>query len=158
MKIPRERNEPFEAPMSQESALEFPYKHSTGEVIGRFLAGLKEQAKIWGQRTSGQGVVVPPLGYSEIDGSNAVEWCEVADHGTVTAVAVVHDALDGLHPFPAPFAFVLVKLDGADTALVHVVKDGLDRLRVGSRVRASWRPEAERVGSVRDIACFEVTS
>ena len=32
---------------------EFPYKHSTGEVIGRFLAGLKEQKRIWGQRVAG---------------------------------------------------------------------------------------------------------
>ena len=48
------------APMFQESTLAFPYKHSTGETIGRFLAGLKEQRTIWGQRTAGLGVVVPP--------------------------------------------------------------------------------------------------
>ena len=47
-------------PMHAEQAMEFPYKHSTGETVGRFLAGLKEQKTIWGQRTSGQGVVVPP--------------------------------------------------------------------------------------------------
>jgi len=34
---------------------EFPYKHSTGETIGRFLAGLKEQKRIWGQRVAGLG-------------------------------------------------------------------------------------------------------
>ena len=51
-------------PMHAEVVMEFPYKHSTGETIGRFLAGLKEQQTIWGQRVAGQGVVVPPLGYS----------------------------------------------------------------------------------------------
>jgi len=145
---------PKEAPLESRVTMEFPYKHSTGPTVGRFLAGLKEQGRIWGQRVAGQGVVVPPVGYSELDASAAGEWVEVKPTGTVTAVAKVHRAIDGLHPHPAPFAFVLVKLDGADTALAHVVTEGLDRLRVGSRVEAVWKPAAERRGSIRDIAGF----
>ena len=114
------------APMFQESTLAFPYKRSTGQTIGRFLAGLKEQKTIWGQRVAGLGVVVPPLGYSEADGSAAGEWVEVGTAGTVTAIAVVHEPIAGFHPSERPFAYVLVKLDGADTALAHVVTDGLD--------------------------------
>ena len=149
--------EPAIAPLRQDLVSEFPYKHSTGEVIGRFLAGLKEQKRIWGQRVAGQGVVVPPFGYSEIDGSAAGEWVEVKSTGTVTAVAVVQQPIERLHPFAEPFAFVLVRLDGADTAMAHVVKDDLARLRVGSRVAAVWKPDGEREGSVRDISCFRVT-
>ena len=144
------------APLHFDVVSEFPYKHSTGEVIGRFLAGLKEQRRIWGQRAAGQGVVVPPLGYSEVDGSPGGEWVAVESTGTVTAVARVHRPLEGLHPSTTPFAFVLVRLDGADTALAHVVKDDLDRLRVGSRVEAVWASDEARVGSIRDIACFRV--
>jgi uncharacterized OB-fold protein len=140
--------------MFSEWTMEFPYKHSTGETIGRFLAGLRDQRRIWGQRVAGQGVVVPPLGYSEIDGSDGGEWVAVANTGVVTAVAVVHEAVEGLHPAPAPFAFVLVKLDGADTALPHIATEGLDRLRVGARVEATWKPDGERIGSIRDIAGF----
>ena len=146
------------APLHQEVVSEFPYKHSTGETIGRFLAGLKEQKKIWGQRVAGQGVVVPPLGYSEVDGSAGGEWVEVQPTGTVTAVALVREPVEHLHPLPAPFAFVLVRLDGADTALAHVVQDDLAKLKVGTRVEAVWRPDEERVGSIRDIACFRVVS
>ena len=145
-----------EAPLEQRVVTEFPYKHSTGEVIGRFLAGLKEQKTIWGQRVAGLGVVVPPLGYSEVDGSAAGEWVAVRPTGVVTAVARVHRPLAGLHPFATPFAFVLVKPDGADTALAHVVQDDLDRLRVGTRVEAVWAPDGERRGTIRDIACFRV--
>ena len=144
------------APMFQESALSFPYKHSTGETIGRFLAGLKEQRTIWGQRTAGLGVVVPPLGYSEIDGSAASEWVAVGPGGVVTAAAVVHEPIAGFHPCERPFAYVLVKLDGADTALAHIVTDGLDRLRVGSRVEAVWAADEARKGTIRDIAGFRV--
>ena len=144
------------APLEQDVVSEFPYKHSTGETIGRFLAGLKEQKRIWGQRVAGQGVVVPPVGYSETDGSAGGEWVEVKPVGVVTAVAKVHHPIPQLHPCAEPFAFVLVKLDGADTALAHVVTADLDRLRVGSRVEAQWKPDAEREGSIRDIASFRV--
>jgi len=142
------------APMFADTTMEFPYKHSTGETIGRFLAGLKEQRRIWGQRVPGQGVVVPPVGYSETTGAEGGEWVAVANTGVVTAVAVVHEAVEGLHPAPAPFAFVLITLDGADTALPHIVTEGLDRLHVGSRVEAVWKPDEERIGSIRDIAGF----
>jgi uncharacterized OB-fold protein len=144
------------APLRKQTVSEFPYKHSTGDSIGRFLAGLKEQKRIWGQRVSGQGVVVPPTGYSEVDASAAGEWVEVADTGVITAVAIVRQPVDGLHPFPSPFAFVLVRLDGADTALAHVVRDDLGRATVGARVQAVWAPDGERCGSIRDIACFRV--
>jgi len=143
-------------PMHAEQAMEFPYKHSTGETVGRFLAGLKEQKTIWGQRVAGQGVVVPPLGYSEIDASAGGEWVAVKDTGTVTAVAVVRQPLERLHPFTQPFAYVLVKLDGADTALAHVVKDDLGKLKVGARVQAVWAPDDQRKGHVLDIASFRV--
>ena len=143
-------------PMHADQAMEFPYKHSTGETVGRFLAGLKEQKTIWGQRTKGQGVVVPPLGYSEVDASATSDWVAVKDSGVVTAVAVVHQPLERLHPFSTPFAYVLVKLDGADTAVAHVVKDGLDKLKVGSRVQAEWAADDARTGTWRDIVAFRV--
>jgi uncharacterized OB-fold protein len=144
------------APLHQDVVMEFPYKHSTGETIGRFLAGLKEQATIWGQRVRGQGVVVPPLGYSEIDGSEGGEWVAVQSTGVVTAVARVSQPIPKLHPSTEPFAFVLVQLDGADTALAHIVTDDPGKVRVGSRVEAVFKPESERVGSIRDIATFRV--
>jgi uncharacterized protein len=145
---------PAVAPLFSDWTMEFPYKHSTGETIGRFLAGLRDQRRIWGQRVQGQGVIVPPLGYGETDAAEGGEWVAVENTGTVTAVAVVHESIEGLHPAAAPFAFVLVRLDGADTALPHIATEGLDRLRVGSRVEAVWRPDGERIGSIRDIAGF----
>lgn len=143
-------------PMFADQLSEFTYKHSTGSDIGRFLAGLKEQKKIWGQRVAELGVVVPPLGYSEADASAAGEWVEVQPTGEVTAVARVFEPIEHLHPTDEPFAFVLVKLDGADTALAHIVTDDLDKLFVGTRVEAVWKEDDERIGSIRDIACFRV--
>jgi uncharacterized OB-fold protein len=144
------------APLHERRVMEFPYKHSTGQTVGRFLAGLKDQKMIWGQRVTGQGVVVPPVGYSEVDGSDAGEWVAVKDTGVVTAAAVVHHPIEGLHPSSTPFAFALVRLDGADTAMAHVVTENLDQLKVGARVQAVWAPDDQRTGTIRDIACFRI--
>lgn len=141
-------------PMSQRMTVQFPYKRSTGEVTGRFLAGLKEQKKIWGRRVSGQGVVVPPNSYSELDAKAGGEWVEVKDEGVVTAVGVVQKPIEGLHPSGKPFAYVLIKLDGADTALAHIVRERVDEVEVGSRVKAVWAADGERKGTIRDIDCF----
>jgi hypothetical protein len=94
-------------------------------------------------------VVVPPLGYSEVDASTGGEWVEVQNTGVITAAARVDRPVERLHPSATPFAFVLVKLDGADTALAHIVKDDLDRVAVGARVEVVWAADEARVGSIR---------
>ena len=45
---------------------------------------------------------------------------------------------------------------GVQIALAHIVKDRLDDLRVGARVKAVWAPDDERKGTIHDIACFQL--
>ena len=133
-------------PMFQESSVVFPYKHSTGQTIGRFLAGLKEQKAVWGQRVSGQGVVVPPSATPRWTARAAASgWKSRRPASSPRSPSCTSRSRAA--PVRRPFAFVLVRLDGADTALAHVVKDGLERLRVGSRVEAVWAPDDERAGN-----------
>lgn len=49
--------------------------------------------------------------------------------------------------------FGLVRLDGADTVLMHCLQAGPDELAVGSRVKARWT--GDKHGEITDIACFE---
>jgi uncharacterized OB-fold protein len=50
-----------------------------------------------------------------------------------------------------------VKLDGADTALLHAVDAGaIAKMKTGMRVAPRWR--SERVGHIADIECFEPES
>ena len=59
------------------------------------------------------------------------------------------------HPLQTPFAWALIKLDGADTAMLHAVDaPGPDALATGTRVTARFRPDAERIGSMADIEAF----
>jgi len=131
--------------------LEYTYQRSTGPVIGRFLTGLRER-RIEGIRAGGK-VLVPPLEYDPETGEASGEFVEVGQEGVVTTWAWV-DAPRRFHPLQKPFAWALIRLDGADTAMVHAVDAELGTMKTGVRVRARWR--AERIGSIRDIECFEV--
>jgi len=56
-----------------------------------------------------------------------------------------------------PFAWALVKLDGADVEMLHAVDAGSpDAMRAGARVAVRWA--AERVGGINDIACFDLVA
>lgn len=132
--------------------LEYPYRRSVGPVLGRFFGALAE-GRIEGVRTQTGHVLVPPQEYDPQTGEATGEPVAVASTGVVTAWAWV-DRPRPKHPLANPFAWALVQLDGADTALLHVVDAGeMARMKTGMRVRARFRDE--RVGEIRDIACFE---
>ena len=138
--------------LSAPYVLEYPYKRSVGPVIGRFLAGLRDR-RIEGVRTASGRVVVPPTEYDPETGEPVGDFVEVASSGVVTTWAWVMAPRPN-HPLSRPFAFALIRLDGADTALLHAVDAGsIDAMKTGMRVEARWR--AERVGHIRDIECFQ---
>ncbi len=134
--------------------LEYTYRRSVGPVIGRFLAALRD-GKIEGIRTSAGRVIVPPTEYDPDSGDPLSDFVEVGQSGVVTAWAWIGEPLRN-QPLAHAFAWALVKLDGADTAMLHAVDAGSpERMQSGMRVRVRWR--AERSGSIRDIECFEPT-
>jgi uncharacterized OB-fold protein len=139
-------------PLSAPHRLEFPYRRSVGPVLGRFLAGLRE-GRFEGVRARDGRVIVPPQEYDPVTAEPLDEWVPVGPGGVVVSWAWIAEPLPG-QPLERPFAWALVRLDGADTGLLHAVDAGGDQaaMRTGMRVAARWRDE--RVGDVRDIACF----
>ena len=133
--------------------LDYTYKRSVGPVIGAFLTGLRE-GRILGATGSGGRVFVPPTEYDPITSEDSGELVEVGPGGVVTSWAwTASPAPD--QPLDRPFAWVLVKLDGADTALLHVLDvPEAGAVASGMRVTARFRPEGQRVGHVKDIECF----
>src|SRR3954451_11146150 len=134
--------------------MEYTYTRSVGPVIEQFFAGLAER-RIQGIKGSDGKVIVPPTEYDPYTSETLSEFVDVGDTGVVTTWAWVTDPRPG-QPLDKPFAWALVKLDGADTAMLAAV-DASDRsaMSTGMRVRARWADE--RVGSIRDLACFEPT-
>jgi hypothetical protein len=57
------------------------------------------------------------------------------------------------HPLERPFAWALIKFDGAESALLHAVDAiELSAMSIGMRVQPRWREERE--GHINDIECF----
>lgn len=129
-------------PLQVDFAVEFPYRHSTGPAIARFLEGLRDRV-IWGRRCDACGlVVVPANDHCETCGGGLGAWVEVGPGGTVT----------GLTTLAGGRTFVRVRLDGAGTDLLHLAAG---EVAAGDRVRAAWA--AERTGSILDLAGFDRT-
>jgi hypothetical protein len=140
------------------TTLEFPYQRSLGSVIGAFLGALRDR-RIIGVRTTAGRVLVPPLEYDPTTGEAVdPEPVEVGPEGTITSWTWVADPAEH-HPLDQPFAFALIRLDGADTDLTHVVAAaGPEALRTGARVQPRWRPDGERQATIGAIEAFEVIS
>lgn len=134
------------------TTLEFPYRRSLGPVIGAFMTALADH-RILGAKSSSGDVLVPPLEHDPYTG-NAVspDLVEVGPGGEVQSWAWVSDP-SPRHPLDHPFAFALIKLDGASTALVHAVDCGdIGAIHTGMRVVPRWAAEPKCV--ITDIEAF----
>jgi hypothetical protein len=129
--------------------LEYTYRRSTGPVIGAFLTGLRD-GKILGAKCVNGDVLVPAAEYDPT-GEATGELVEVGQSGVVTTWTWVA-APRKVYPLQKPFAYALIKLDGASTAMLHAVDAPESQMKSGMRVKVQWKPE--RVGSILDIACF----
>ncbi len=139
--------------LNQAFELGFTYTRSTGPVVGRFLTELK-QRRIVGNKSSDGRVIVPPMEYDPDTAAELSEFVEVADQGEIVSWAWVKEPREA-HPSDKPFAWAMIKLDGADIPMVHCISaDSEDSLSTGARVRARWADETR--GFITDIQCFEL--
>lgn len=131
--------------------MQFDYTRSVGPTIGNFLTALRDR-KIVGVRGTDGRVLVPPPEYDPVSAEPLADFVDVAAVGTVASWTWVREPLPG-QPFDRPFAWALIRLDGADTTLLHAVDVAApEDIRTGMRVAVRWA--AETSGSIHDIACF----
>ncbi|QFU75811.1 DNA-binding protein [Halioglobus maricola] len=139
--------------LNQEFTLGYTYTRSTGPVVGRFLTALKNRS-IVGIKASDGRVIVPPMEYDPDTAEELSEFVEVGQEGEIVSFAWVKEPREA-HPMDKPFAWAMVKLDGADVPMIHcVAADREDSLATGARVKAVWAEET--VGFITDIRCFEL--
>ncbi len=134
--------------------LEYPFRRSLGPILERFFTGLTEQRFV-GSRLDDGRVVVPPAEFDPVTAAalGADRLTEVGPGGVVTTWTWV-GAPGPKHPLDRPFAWALIRLDGADAPFLHAVDVAQESaMRTGLRVKPRWA--AAPVGSIRDVACFE---
>ena len=140
------------APLRAPLDIEFDYTRSLGPVLSQFMTALADR-RILGARGADGRVHAPPFEYDPVSSDPPGELVAVGPEGTVISWSWMPEPLAG-QPLTGPFAWALIRLDGADTAMLHAVNAGsAAAMRTGLRVRPRWA--ANRVGSIRDIVCFE---
>jgi uncharacterized OB-fold protein len=130
--------------------VEYPFSRTLGPAASAFLTGLREQV-VLGVRGADGRVIVPPVEYDPVTAAELSELVEVGTSGEVTTWTWVPEPRPE-HPVDHPFAFALVKLDGADVPFLHAVDAPEEAMATGMRVSIKWADERE--GHITDIACF----
>ena len=142
-----------EPPLSAPLRLSFDYTRSVGSLLSQFFTALRER-RILGVRGSDGRVHAPPAEFDPVTYERLTEIVPVAGVGTVLSWTWQPAPLEG-QPLDRPFAWALIKLDGADTPLLHAVDAGSsDAISTGARVSAHWVDEP--VGAITDIAYFNL--
>jgi uncharacterized OB-fold protein len=121
-------------------------------VLSQFMTALAGR-RILGSRGADGRVHAPPFEYDPVTFAPPADLVEVGPEGTVTSWSWAGEPLEG-QPLARPFGWALIRLDGADTAMLHAVDAGsAAAMATGMRVRVRWA--ASPAGHIRDIACFE---
>ncbi|HWJ11729.1 MAG TPA: OB-fold domain-containing protein [Nocardioides sp.] len=136
-------------------SLDYDYAASPEESL--FYRGLNE-GRIMGQRCpTCQKVYVPPRSACPADGTPTEEEVELSQTGTITTFCIVNVPFLGQKIKP-PYVSAYVLLDGADIAVLHLILGvPADEVRMGMRVKAVWKPEAEWAYSLENIDHFAPT-
>jgi hypothetical protein len=121
------------------------FRHSAGRLGSRFLKALRDEKRILGW-CSANRVVVPPKDFG-CDG----EWIEVGPGARLEAYAPANWLRDMGRDADDCDCLALVKLDGADTALLTRVRRDASAapFSTGLRLKACFADE--RTGSINDL-------
>ena len=134
--------------------LALPYTYFAGRVGSKFLTTIRDEKKIMGIKCNKcNKVFVPPRQTCDVCMEDIQDnWVDVQNTGKVTNFTVVR--YDDKHlPKKAPYVLAMIKLEGADTPLVHVVEGiDLDKAKIGMKVQAVFADET--TSTIMDIDHF----
>lgn len=143
-----------------EGTISLAYRWALGPVFTKFFEEFRDK-KIMGTRCSKCArVLVPARKFCPRCFEEPTEWVQVSDKGTVRTWSLITFQYSG-QPIKPPYITALIDLDGADTALAHLI-GGIDlsdiekvgeNVRIGMKVEAKWRDE--RQGNIHDIEYFK---
>ena len=139
----------FEVP----GKLEIPYRYFAGAFCSQWFRALRDRKKILGCRCpSCRKVFVPPRGNCERCLTKIDEWVELPGTGQVESFTVVRYA-EPFQPKRPPYVLAAIRLDGADTSLVHLL-GGIapEQVQIGLAVEPVFAQE--RKGRITDIVHF----
>jgi len=137
-----------------EESLQVPYRYSAGSTVSRFFREIRDHRRIMAIRCDRcRKVYVPPRSVCGRCFSRLEDWVELTGAATVASFSFVHYA-EPMFPHPPPLCYALLRLDGSDGGLVHLLGEvDQDQVRVGLRVEPVFAEEPK--GTILDIRYFK---
>jgi uncharacterized protein len=137
--------------------IKVPYTWWVGETGSRFFAALRDERRILGTRCpSCDMVFVPPRKTCGRCFNTEPEWREVGPGGVLDTFAIPRRNEIPL-PVQGALAYGVIKLDGADTGLTHLLGEfDANNLRKGLRLTPVFAQN--RQGAILDILYFRPES
>lgn len=136
---------------------EAQYAWSCGPAMSRFLKELKNGELIATRCDECDRVIFPPRMFCEYCYKPVQDWEYIEDTGEIVTYSISY--LDpNANPIEEPILIGVIDIDGASEnhGLMHFFEEvDPDDLEIGMEVEAVWKPEEERVGSVKDIKYFK---
>jgi len=141
-------------PLVHKSGISVPYSWWAGETASRFFTSIRDDKKIFGTKCPKCAkVYLPPRKTCPVCFKRNTEWVELSNGGEVVSFTVARRKLAAMRKDP-PLVFALVKLDGADTALLHTIGEiDPEDVKIGMRVEAKFAEK--RSGTIDDIEYFK---
>ena len=136
-------------------AIKVPYEHTAGAYVERFITEIGKKHKIMGIKCPKCGkVFVPPKRVCFECFQKMEDWIEVGSQGTLEGFTVVSHSTPVM-PLDPPFAYGIIKLDGADTGFIHIINErDPQKLKVGARVEAVFKEIPRK--RILDIEYFKL--
>jgi len=129
------------------------YSWTAGQAISRFLNELKRGRLIATKCNKCRRILFPPRMFCELCYKPIDDWVYVKDTGTVQTFSISYIDPDA-KPLDEPVIVAVIAVDGAskNMAFMHVLGEvEPEQVHIGMRVKAVWKDEEEREGSVTDI-------
>lgn len=143
-------------PMIYDSKINVPYSWWAGNTASKFFISLKDDKKIIATRCQKcKKVFVPPRKVCPECFTENADWVDIASEGTLISYSIARRQLESIPgDKKVPVIWGLIKLDGADTAMLHYLGDmNPEEVAIGMRVKAVFAEK--RTGNVRDISHFQ---
>lgn len=139
-----------------EGRIKIPYRWAAGETGTRYLQALRDEGRFLGMRCPDCEVVYhPPRRHCPDCGAECAQWVELGRRGTLLTYTVVRRHHPQLAPLAPPFAYGIIRLEGAETGFLHLLHEFAEgELRAGMEVEAVFA--AEREGSMLDVKHFNL--
>lgn len=127
------------------------YRYTPGKATSDFLRRIQQGTVVGRRCPSCAKVYFPPRGGCPMCGVEFAEEVEVADTGTLVTFAIVNVNFAN-RVIDLPYVSGEVLFDGADTTTMVLVRGiSPEQVRMGMRVKASWKPRDQWEYSLANI-------